>query len=154
MFFFVLKVLSLVFILFIFAKQTNKIFTVIKVNLRFWKLKGKLLIIVFDKSTKRSNYTASRRWQATSIFYPLLKPYLFQLSSAMASLLLASPSPLSVQLHNSTCHLSFSHSQTLSSPLSTSFPSLSASATTTLSPTPSGNFCNNKTIKKKNQTFY
>lgn len=65
----------------------------------------------------------------------------------MASLLLASPPPLSVQLHSSTSHLSFSHSQTLSSPLSTSFASLSASATSTLSPTPSGTFCNNN--KKK-----
>ncbi|WVZ16171.1 hypothetical protein V8G54_009153, partial [Vigna mungo] len=55
----------------------------------------------------------------------------------MASLLLASPPPLSTQLHTSTSHLSFSHSQTLFSPLSTPFPSLSASATSTLSPTPS-----------------
>ncbi|KAK7390649.1 hypothetical protein VNO78_25995 [Psophocarpus tetragonolobus] len=58
-------------------------------------------------------------------------------SSAMASLLLASPSPLSIQLHCSSSHLSFSHSQTLSSPLSTPFPSLSASSSSTLSPTPS-----------------
>ncbi|XP_020206558.1 30S ribosomal protein S31, chloroplastic [Cajanus cajan] len=55
----------------------------------------------------------------------------------MASLLLASPPPLSIQLNNSSSHLSFSHSQTLSSPLSTPFPSLSASASSTLTPTPS-----------------
>ncbi|XP_022643272.1 30S ribosomal protein S31, chloroplastic [Vigna radiata var. radiata] len=46
-----------------------------------------------------------------------------------SSLLLASPSPLSTQLHTSTSHLSFSHSQTLFSPLSTPFLSLSASPT-------------------------
>jgi len=77
-----------------------------------------------------------------------------QLSSAMASLLLASPPPLSTQLHTSTSHLSFSHSQTLFSPLSTPFPSLSASATSTLSPTPSGTFCNTKSVFSTTFHYY
>ncbi|ESW05912.1 hypothetical protein PHAVU_010G003200 [Phaseolus vulgaris] len=55
----------------------------------------------------------------------------------MASLLLASPPPLSTQFQTSMSHLSFSHSQTLFSSLSTPFPSLSASATSNLSLTPS-----------------
>ncbi|XP_015950284.1 30S ribosomal protein S31, chloroplastic [Arachis duranensis] len=60
------------------------------------------------------------------------------LSSAMASLLLASPPPFSTQLHtSSSSHLSFSHSQTLSpSPLSTSSLSVSHSAATSSSPSP------------------
>ncbi|XP_061362820.1 small ribosomal subunit protein bTHXc isoform X2 [Gastrolobium bilobum] len=43
----------------------------------------------------------------------------------MASMLIASPPPVSIQLHSSSSHLSFSHSQTLFTP----FASLSASAT-------------------------
>ncbi|XP_027335854.1 30S ribosomal protein S31, chloroplastic-like [Abrus precatorius] len=54
----------------------------------------------------------------------------------MASLLLASPLPLANQSHTSSSHLSFSHSQTLFSPLFTPLPSLSVSATSTFSPTP------------------
>ncbi|XP_004506777.1 small ribosomal subunit protein bTHXc [Cicer arietinum] len=55
---------------------------------------------------------------------------------AMASLLLASPSPLSIQFNTSSSHLSFSHSQTFQSPLFVSFSSLSASSTSSLSATP------------------
>ncbi|KAJ1396150.1 30S ribosomal protein [Sesbania bispinosa] len=55
----------------------------------------------------------------------------------MASLLLASPPPLSIQSHSSSSHLSFSHSQSLCAPLSTSFASLSASATSSPSTIPS-----------------
>ncbi|KAK7349850.1 hypothetical protein VNO77_07613 [Canavalia gladiata] len=69
-----------------------------------------------------------------------------ELSSAMASLLLASPPPLSIQLSNS-----FFSSQTLCSPLFTPFRSLSASATSTFSPIPSV-FCgrgDRKTAKGK-----
>ncbi|XP_057459134.1 30S ribosomal protein S31, chloroplastic [Lotus japonicus] len=55
----------------------------------------------------------------------------------MATLLLQSLPPLPIQLQSSSSHLSFSQSQTFSSPLCTSFTSLSTSATSSISPTPS-----------------
>ncbi|WJX42978.1 30S ribosomal protein S31 [Trifolium repens] len=72
----------------------------------------------------------------------------------MASLLLtSSPSPLSIQFNTSSSHLSFSQSQTLHSPLITSsFPSLSVSSTSSLSPSTLFVYCgrgDRKTAKGK-----
>ncbi|CAL5210824.1 unnamed protein product [Lathyrus oleraceus] len=70
-----------------------------------------------------------------------------------SSLLLASPSPLSIQFQSSCSHLSFSRSQILHSPLITSsLPLLSASSISSLSPTTLSVYCgrgDRKTAKGK-----
>ncbi|CAI8601052.1 unnamed protein product [Vicia faba] len=75
------------------------------------------------------------------------------MASVSSSLLLASPSPLSIQFQSSSSHLSFSRSQNLHSPLTTSsLPSLSASSISSLSPTTPSVYCgrgDKKTAKGK-----
>ncbi|XP_058734492.1 small ribosomal subunit protein bTHXc [Vicia villosa] len=78
------------------------------------------------------------------------------MATASSSLLLASPSPLSIQFQSSSSHLSFSRSQNLRSPVTTSsLPSLSASSSSSissLSPTTPSVYCgrgDRKTAKGK-----
>ncbi|KAK7286897.1 hypothetical protein RJT34_22241 [Clitoria ternatea] len=105
-----------------------------------WKFIGVLAAAALLVLAVLQTYYSSRvqRGKETRCTFPPSQTLSFELSFlAMASLLLAAPPPLSIHSHTSSSHLSFSQSQSLFTPLFTPFPSFSASAAPSLSPTPS-----------------